>query len=473
MNGVGRKEDQEAGRRLMQTLEAETLRKRQSWYADALPMFAADGTITQEQAEKVREYIGLPDADVMRLETPYAKAKKAGILRDAQARKMDGYIFEKAHSGTALCSGTAANHYTQDAVICGGSFYTDKRDDSVFKVSGGAAVSLKNVRIEKSGDTTDHSEGSFTGLNAAVLAEGGSFRIEDSEIISHAIGGNNVFAHGEGSRVLLRNVLLDAYGAASNRCVYVSFGGEVEAEGCEFTSRGSISSTIATDTGGGTIRLKDCLVKTLGGHCASLYSTGHIEAEHCVCVAPETEGLIIVGDNTMDLKDTVVLSGQGQGVKFSGGMEADPGRFSMSGGALTVCEGPVVSAQGAAEVVLERVAIANPEGKAVLGTPPMRMPGMPAPSADSSARIHVLLRRQTLSGEISGDSSHEILVEAAEKSELKISVPEGNQAPVHIRLSADSRLTLLADTALASLENKDPSGGNVDPQGFRLTILEG
>ena len=70
MNGVGRKEDQEAGRRLMQTLEAETLRKRQSWYADALPMFAADGTITQEQAEKVREYSGLPDADVMRLETP-------------------------------------------------------------------------------------------------------------------------------------------------------------------------------------------------------------------------------------------------------------------------------------------------------------------------------------------------------------------------------------------------------------------
>ncbi len=47
---------------------------------------------------------------------------------------------------------------------------------------------------------------------------------------SYAIGGNNVFVHGKNSHVTLKNVLLDAYGAASNRCVYVSFGGTLEAE---------------------------------------------------------------------------------------------------------------------------------------------------------------------------------------------------------------------------------------------------
>lgn len=470
MRGIGRKEDQEAGRRLMQALEADTLKKRQSWYADALSVFLEQGVISREQAEAIRPLIGQPVEDVMRLETPYDKAEKAGILNRDQAGKMNSYIFEKAHSGTALCSGTAAYAFAEDAEISGGTFRAVKRDESVFRAANGASVTLRNILAEKEGDTTDHSEGSFTGLNAAVLAEGGSFLIEDSEIVSRAIGGNNVFAHGTGSRVILKNVLLDAYGAASNRCIYVSFGGEVEAEGCEMTSRGSISSTVATDTGGGTIRLKNCLVKTLGGHCASLYSTGRIEAEHCLCVAPETEGLIIVGDNSMALTDTVVLSGQGQGVKFSGGMEKDPGRFTMTGGALTVCEGAVVSAQGAAEVTLHGVAVSNPDGQAVLGTEPMRMPGMPEQEPGEPNRILVRLEEQTLTGTIQGDASHEILVEVCGGSVLTACTPPENAARVSVRLSADSVLQLSGPTCLAALENEDPTGSNVETNGYPLRI---
>ena len=174
MRGIGRKEDQEAGRRLMQALEADTLKKRQSWYADALSVFLEQGVISREQAEAIRPLIGQPVEDVMRLETPYDKAEKAGILNRDQAGKMNSYIFEKAHSGTALCSGTAAYAFAEDAEISGGTFRAEKRDESVLKVTNGASVTLRNILAEKEGDTTDHSEGSFTGLNAAVLAEGGS-----------------------------------------------------------------------------------------------------------------------------------------------------------------------------------------------------------------------------------------------------------------------------------------------------------
>ena len=469
MKGVGRPENPEAGRRLMQSLEADTLRKRQSWYADALPGFVAAGIITEAQAAAVGPFIGQPIEDVMHLETPYDKARKAGILEEAQAREMNGFIFRQAHSGTALCSGTASHVFTEDAVIDGGVYRTDRRDDSVFKAAGGAVLTLKNLRVEKEGDTTDHSEGSFTGLNAAVLAEGGEIVIEDSEIVSRAIGGNNVFAHGQGSRVRLKNVLLDAYGMASDRCIYAAFGGAVEAEGCELISRGSISSTVATDTGGGVIRLKDCLVKTLGGHCASLYSTGDIRAEHCLCVAPETEALIIVGDNRLELRDTVVLSGQGQGVKFSGGMEPDPGVFSMTGGSLTVCEGPVIAAQGGAEVTMDSVAVANPQGLAILGAAPVGMPGMPAPAG--KREIHVTLKNQRLSGLITGDGSHRITLDVEAGSVLETEVP-AEACPVTVRLEKDARLVLTGDTYLAALENEDPTGANLETGGYKLHLAE-
>lgn len=470
MTGVGRRPDDEAGRILMQTLEASTLTKRQPWYRDALAGFVVQQLISQEQALAIESLIGLPIEDIFHLETPYDKAQKAGILTRWQADVMDRYIFELAHSGTALCSGTAAYHFDKGVTtLTDAEFRTDQRDENVVKVSGGAVLRLRNVTIEKRGDTTDHSEGSFTGLNAAILAEGGQIVLEDSTVTSHAIGGNNVFAHGENSQIILKNVLLDAYGAASNRCVYVSFGGTLEAEGCEFVSRGSISSTVATDTGGGTIRLKNCLVKTLGGHCASLYSTGYIEAEHCICVAPETEGLIIVGGNTMELRDSCVFSGQGQGVKLTAAMEECAGTFTMTGGSLTVCEGPVISAERGAEITLRKVNIANPSGEAVVGRKAFAPPGVVQPP-QPPALLHVVLQDQVLQGSIISDEQHVLKIDLEEGSRFTGCINPNGTAQAMVRLSADSRWELTGDSILAELINEDPTGSNIVRNGYILQI---
>lgn len=472
MKKVGRRPDDEAGRILMQTLEASTLKRRQNWYAEALPGFVADGVITNQQAEGIRPYIGLPIDDIMHLETPYDKALRDGVITRQQAETMNGFIFERAHSSTALCSGTAT--YVYDAGVTNlneGYYFTEARDDNVIKATCGAKVIMKNVAIEKRGDTTDHSEGSFTGLNAAVLAEGGSITMEDCSVISHAIGGNNVFVHGKDSSVTLKNVLLDAYGIASNRCIYVSFGGRLEAEGCEFVSRGSISSTVATDTGGGRIYLKDCLIKTLGGHCASLYSTGEIIAEHCLCMAPETEGLIIVGGNTMTLMDTCVFSGQGQGVKLTTAMESHAGTFTMIGGSLTACEGPVVSAEGKAEVTLRNVAIANPSKRAIVGVKKLVPPGIEKRGTEPSL-LHVMLYEQELQGSIEADPEHTLSLELLEGSRLVGSINGGAAAHTTLHISADSRWELTGDSVVDILVNEDSTGANIVTGGYSLKIAK-
>ena len=309
--------------------------------------------------------------------------------------------------------------------------------------------------------------GNFTGLNAAVLAEGGEISIADSQIISHAIGGNNVFAHGAGSHITLNNVLLDAYGAASNRCIYVSFGGQVDADHCEMTSRGSISSPVATDVGGGTIRLKNCVVKALGNHCAALYSTGRIEAEHCVCVAPETEGMIIVGSNSISLRDSHVFSGQNQGIKFASELGESQGVFTMEGGSLTAAEGPLFQVELDARIVLKHTAIAVPSGQLLKLYRGFSPPGMEQPEPGQSL-IQMELEQQQLTGTMGSDAMHTLELHLSHDSLFTGSITAPDST---ITLSRDSRWILTGDSAIGTLLNDDPTGENVILNGFALKCV--
>ena len=171
---------------------------------------------------------------------------------------------------------------------------------------------------------------------------------------------------------------------------------------------------------------------------------------------PEAE---LLSGRTITTADEMVSDGR---LTF----DTDP----MTGGALTVCEGPVVSAQGAAEVTLHGVAVSNPDGQAVLGTEPMRMPGMPEQEPGEPNRILVRLEKQTLAGTIQGDASHEILVEVCGGSVLTACTPPENAAGVSVRLSADSVLRLCGPMCLAALENEDPTGSNVETNGYPLQI---
>lgn len=466
MNDVGRIPNHMEGRLLMQTLDASALEQQQPLYRAALPGFVEAGLISQSAADSILPLIGLPTEDVMALETPYDRALKAGIITPEQLIPMRQEITRMVHSAEARCSGTAAYVFDREVCLSEDAYSTENRNENVIKAIPGGNVVMEHVRIEKSGDTRNHIEGNFTGLNAAVLAEGGTIAISDSQIVSHAIGGNNVFSHGKDSYVKLSNVLLDAYGAASNRCIYVSFGGRVDAERCEIISRGSISSPVATDVGGGTIRLRGCVVKALGSHCAALYSTGRIEADSCVCVAPETEGMIIVGSNSISLRNSHVFSGQNQGVKFASELGESKGLFSMEGGSLTAAEGPLFHVELDAEIHLKNAAIAVPSGELLKLYQGFSPPGMEQPEPGQSL-IRLTLEQQLLSGTMESDERHTLEVELRSGSLLTgaIHAPDST-----VTLSRDSRWILTGDSTIGTLVSEDPTGSNVILNGFQLNV---
>ena len=464
MENTGRISNPNQGRILMQTLDASALEQQQALYRNALPVFVQQGILTQDAADAILPLIGLPNEDLMHLATPYDRALQAGIITQEQLVPMRQEITRQIHSPTAKCSGTAAHRYSDAASITDCTLSTENRNENVIKSVPGGNVTLERVQIEKYGDTKNHIEGNFTGLNAAVLAEGGRISIADSRIVSHAIGGNNVFAHGADSHITLNNVLLDAYGEASNRCIYVSFGGQVDAAHCELVSRGSISSPVATDVGGGTIRLKDCVVKALGNHCAALYSTGRIEAEHCICVAPETEGMIIVGSNSISLRDCHVFSGQNQGVKFATELGESQGEFRMDGGSLTAAEGPLFQVELDARIVLKRAAIAVPSGQILKLYRGFSPPGMEQPEPGQGL-IQLELEHQQLTGTIESDRDHtlELLLRSGSLLTGSVTAPDST-----VTLSRDSRWILTGDSSVGTLINEDPTGENIILNGFAL-----
>lgn len=463
---IGINKPEEATKVLLDLLDNRAVASRRPWFYEIADAAVAEGVITEAQRNEMEPLLGMEPPHGMW--TPFETAGKEGIIDSELARKLHMKVNQRLHSEDAKCEGTGKYHYHgEDAVIENAELSTDVMDQNIVRATGGATVTLRNCTLKKDGEVTDHMRGNFTGLNAGILAENGTVIVENSKLTSVALGGNGVFAHGPDSRIVLKEVMIDSYGEGACRSVYCAFGGQIEAENCEFISRGTISSTVATDAGSGRINLKNCLVKAMGSNCASLYSTGDIYAENCMCLAPETEGLIIAGDDVLRLKDTYVLSGKSQGVKINGRQEG--GYFRMEGGILAVCEGPIVFSCGSARIYLDHAGISNPSGIAFNAN--SHGLHMNRPDGGEPSELNVEMHHQLIQGDSFGDKNHRLVLSLADGSRY-IGAINGNHASVYceVTLSADSQWELTGDSCVHQLNNECKDNSNIILNGHQLCI---
>ncbi len=400
--------------------------------------------------------------------SPFDTAAKEGIISDETSRWLSDRYFEMSHGKGVLCSGDAEHIYDGvEVTLDGQQLSTVQSGYNVIKAVNGAHVTLKNVEVKKSGSSSHH-ECSFTGYNAGILAEsGGVVDIVDSTITSDATNGNNLFAHGEGSVINLKNCKLDAYGAASNRTTYCSWGGQLNIENCELTTRGFTSAVIVTDTGGGTIRVKDSALKLMGRNSACIYSTGDIYIDHCRAVANEWEVCVIVGHNSVHIRDSYLFSAKNQGVKVFT-KEGDGATFEMEGGLFAVCEGPVLFTTGNhAHFTLRNVQVANPDGIAFMADRQERggmggpgMPPMPGQSAVND--MYVDLYEQTIIGDTVCDDAHTISVALHEGSEYSGAINSAHTAAAaKLSLDEDSVWYATGESWLDVLKDDDETLFNI------------
>lgn len=96
--------------------------------------------------------------------------------------------------------GASANTIDADGTYSD-TTYSSTGDDENALLIDGAAVTLDNVKIEKTAGATSNTEnGDFYGVNAALLAKNGAqVTIKGASVTSSAQNGNGVFSYGKGT----------------------------------------------------------------------------------------------------------------------------------------------------------------------------------------------------------------------------------------------------------------------------------
>jgi hypothetical protein len=250
-------------------------------------------------------------------------------------------------------SGTTTYKLSGSYTLDGGSatqtdttYTSDATDTSAVYATNGADLTLIDPTITTSGDTSSSDASSFYGLNAAVLATGGStITIEGGTITTTGTGANGAFPADSGSTITLTNTTIDASGNGGHG-VMASGGGTLILNGVDITTSGASSAAVATDRGSGTVTVTGGTLNTSGMNSPSVYSTGNITITGATGTATGSEAIVVEGSNTATLIDTILACAKKWGVmlynSMSGDASAGTSTFTMSGGSLTVAEGPAI-----------------------------------------------------------------------------------------------------------------------------------
>lgn len=330
--------------------------------------------------------------------------------------------------------------------------YTSGTEDvSAVYVTNGGDLTFTNPTIVTTGDTSSNDASSFYGLNAAVLATGGSkVTINGGTITTSGSGANGAFPTGTGSTIILNGVTIRATGGGGHG-VMATNGGALILTDVNIDTTGANSAPLATDRGSGTVTATRGTVTCSGTDSPAIYSTGVITVSDATLAATGSEAAVIEGFNSITLTNSVLTGGVAKTggtmiyQSMSGDANVGTGTFTMTGGSYTSTAGPaffvtntnaVISLTGTT-VTSASDTLINAGGTNRWGTSG-RNGGTVAFTADS----------EKLTGSLVTDSISSISATLKNGSSLTGAI---NTAA--LTLDATSTWTVTADSALTSLSD--------------------
>jgi hypothetical protein len=370
-------------------------------------------------------------------------------------------------AGSAATTGTSASisaAYTQTGgteTKTGGTYTAIETDQSAIYVTGGAALTLTGATIATSGDTSSADNSSFHGLNAAVLAAGGSMiNLSDSTITTSGTGANGAFATDAGAAVNLTKVSIKAAGDGGH-AVMATNGGVMTLADVDMNTAGPHSGAIATDRGGGAITVTGGSVITSGQDSPGIYSTGDITVTGATITATGAESAVIEGANTITLVDTDLSSSLADkwGVmiyqSMSGDAQGTEGVFTMTGGSLanTAATGPLFYVNNSTGVItLKGVKVTAASGTLVDASANSRWGN----SGSNGGNVILTADGQTLSGDMTADKISTVTATLQNGSTLTGAIDTAHTAKaVNLTLDATSSWGVTADSYLTCLSDTD------------------
>jgi hypothetical protein len=294
--------------------------------------------VLQAPAATLQAPSDTPTAFIRRRRTPTSEAPTLTPSPYVPRATDTPTALSTANSAYTIIAGYAqtGGTQTQDGQI----FTAGDPDQSAIYVSNSGKLILTNATITSSGDTSSADNSSLHGLNAAVLAAGGSsISLSDSSINTSGKGADGAFVTDARSAMTLANVTIQT-GATGAHGMAATNGASLTLTNVDITTTGDSSGAIAGGQGGGTIHITGGKVITSGKNSPDLYSTGAISVTGGTLSATASEAAVIEGGSSISLTKTSLFSTmKSWGVLIyqstPGGAQATPGAFNMTGGSLS------------------------------------------------------------------------------------------------------------------------------------------
>ena len=390
---------------------------------------------------------------------------------------------------------SAAAEITSAAETAGQSYSSETADQSALIVNTADAVSLADITVTKSGDSDGGDNCSFYGLNAAVLAMGGTtVTITGATVKSSASGANGVFsyggnggrngAEGDGTTVVISDTSITTTGDGSGG-IMTTGGGITIAENLDVATSGRSSAAIRTDRGGGTVSVDGGTYTTSGLGSPVIYSTADVTVQNAALVSSLSEGVCIEGKNSITLENcdltasNTMCNGNATFLdsimiyqSMSGDADSGTSAFTMTGGTLSSLSGHMFHVTNTHAVISLSGVTLNNEGSDVLLS--VCDDGWNGASniaelnADAQSLTGTILvgDNSTLSLSLSNGSSFEGSF-SGEITNAKGTQVSSEIGTVSVFLDETSTWALTADTYISEFSG---SAGNVISNGYTLYV---
>ena len=359
-------------------------------------------------------------------------------------------------------------------------------DTSVVYVYDSSEAKINSVTLSKlGGDSSNISNSEFYGVNAALLVNGATATLNNTNITTNAIGANAVFATNSGTISITGGVILST-GTSSARGLDATYGGTIRATGLTIATSGGSCATLATDRGEGTVTCTSCNLTTVGAGSPLIYSTGDITISSTTGIANGAQMVVVEGKNSANVfSSTLKCKGVGNrnnvdncGVMIyqsqSGDAEDGQGSFYAMDSTMEIVSSSSVYSTSPmffitntkANITLFNVTFTYGSGifLDIKGTDEW------GTSGSNGGDVTITVYNQDIVGDIVIDNYSSLTLNLYTFSSFKGTINgAASSGTINIALDSTSKITLTGDSTINQLTNSDSSGNNINTGDYTLT----
>ena len=372
--------------------------------------------------------------------------------------------------------------------LSGKTLSSTTSDQSVVYITQ-SGISISNSNLNKaSGDSSKTENSEFYGVNAAVLVNGGGLTMTGGTVTTAAKGANAICATNNG-KVTISGTTITSTGSGSARGLHATFGGKIEANKVNISTKGGSCATLATDRGEGTVTCTECTLSTAGAGSPLIYSTGDITVSKTTGVATGAQAVVIEGKNTATIKEASNLKCNGIPNRKTVDQCCVMLYQSMSGDAASGtstfnCDKSTLEIQSSSSVYSSAPMffITNTQAKINLEECTFKYGSGVFLKAEGTSEwgnsgsnggvVTLTLTNQDIEGDIVVDSISSLTLNLIGSS-IKGKINTANTAAkLAINLDSDSKITLTGNSYYTSLVNEKADGSNLVNGTYKWTYTE-